>query len=215
MKKTINEMDVPKTEEKKLTDEMIIKALEYKKEHLLKEEKRTGNASDTQIVEMWGEGVFKILDLIHRLQAENEELKARQKCHFELLTEKNQKIVEQMVEIERLTEENAILKGNPPLIAGRSLGKTIRAKLLAFDQMKEQNAELQKQVDELKARDMSEMRDLFNNETDRLIEKAHQQGVKDTADEIYDFVKEYYTSDEDVFGERLKEFVKRYGVEVE
>lgn len=59
-------------------------------------------------------------------------------------------IDKQKTEIEQLTEENAILKGNPPILVGRSLGKTIRAKLLAFDEMKEQNAELQKQVDESK-----------------------------------------------------------------
>ena len=37
---------------------------------------------------------------------------------------------------------------------------------------------------------------------------------KDTANEIYDFAKEFYSSNEDIFGERLKDFVKRYGVEV-
>ena len=50
---------------------------------------------------------------------------------------------------EQLMEENGIIKGNPPIIAGRSLGKTIRKKVHLFDQMKERNEELQKQVNEL------------------------------------------------------------------
>lgn len=135
-----------------------------------------------------------------------------------------QEHTEQKAEIERLTEENDILKGNPPILVGRSLGKTIRAKLFAFDKMKGENAELQKQVDELKARNMSEMIDLFNNETDRLIEKAHQQAVKDTAREIYDEIDDSdilvletqeYGEIEVVPMERLQEIIKNRGVEVE
>lgn len=52
-----------------------------------------------------------------------------------------------------------------------------------------------------------------NNKKD--MQKFASEVRKETADEIYDFVKEYYSSNEDVFGERLKEFIKRYGVEVE
>ena len=107
-------------EEKKLTDEEIVKAFEICANGLCNKNCPAFNLVTEMNCQDYMDKL--ILDLIHRLQGENE----------------------------RLTEENAILKGNPPILAGRSLGKTIRAKLLAFDKMKEQNDELQKQVDELK-----------------------------------------------------------------
>ena len=82
--------------------------------------------------------------------------------------------------------------------------------------LENQRNNLQKQVDELKTRDMSEMRDLFNAETDRLIEKAHQQAEKDTAKEI---LQELYDQiDENTpkwVGVQIKIIAKRKGVEVE
>ena len=110
----------------------------------------------------------------------------------------------QKAEIERLTEENAILKGNPPIVAGRSLGKTIRAKFLAFDQMKEQNAELQKQVDELKEKLWKSKQDMMTYHS-----KTVAEAVKDTAKEILDEVSKHFG------GAWLVELYKRYGVEVE
>jgi hypothetical protein len=59
-------------EEKNLTDEAVVKALCEQKQFLLEEQERTGNAPDTQLVYVTGEAVFEILDLIHRLQSENE-----------------------------------------------------------------------------------------------------------------------------------------------
>lgn len=72
--------------EKKLTDEEIVKALEDEKEFLLREEKRTGNAPDTQLLYIRGEVVLKILDIIHRLQDEN----GKQKAEIEELKEDNE-----------------------------------------------------------------------------------------------------------------------------
>ena len=112
----------------------------------------------------------------------------------------------QKAEIERLTEENAILKGNPPLVAGRSLGKAIREKLLMFDRMKDRlsklidehdeygnlaverlieneelktkNTELQKQVDEFQ--------DMCLDCPYKLkLDEIEKQAVKDTAKEIF------------------------------
>lgn len=151
----------------------------------------------------------KILDLIHRLQSENSDLR----------------------------EENAILKGNPPMIVGRRNGKTIRAKLLAFDKMKEKNDELQKQVDEL-----MEQRDVFKNlfencnnssittdeiinamnsfyreQAEHLAELKIEKAIKDTASEILGLIlaKEFEKGDY-LTDDELKElFKERYDVEVE
>ena len=113
--------------EKKLTDEEIVKALEccgseedclscpYHKKNMLCYYTR---CSDT-------------LDLIHRLQAENEELREKlidEQFSVDKWMEEN---AEQKAEIERLTEYNANLNGM----------------CLEFI---DKNAELQKQVDELK-----------------------------------------------------------------
>ena len=118
--------------------------------------------------------------------------------------------VKQKAEIERLTEENAILKENPPILAGRSLGKTIRAKLLAFDKMKEQNDELQKQVDELRKRLIDEF-EAFKVEA---YGKVKQQAVKDTAKEIFSFIVNQY--DGEYFLHNVEQFIaEKYGVEVE
>lgn len=144
----------------------------------------------------------------------------------------------QKAEIERLTEENAIIKGNPPMIVGRSNGKTIRAKLLAFDKMKERNAELQKQIDELK-----EQRDVFKNlfencnnssikteeiicamnsfyreQAQHLVELKIEQVVKDTAKEIFDkcVCIDKATGNRGLICiEAIMELVKSKGVEVE
>lgn len=147
--------------EKKLTDEEIIK-------ELINESNR-GEWCELNFIDCVEVKVLKnAIDLIHRLQDEIKGYKGIEKRAGELLDENlkfKQVYAEQKAEIERLTEENAILKENPPILVGRSLGKTIRAKLLAFDEMKEQNDKLQKQVDEL----MQANIDLWN---------ANQCGVK-------------------------------------
>lgn len=107
-------------EEKKLTDEEVIKGLECCIKGCC--DKSCFGSEMGGIADCINILTKNALDLIHRLQDENE----------------------------RLTEGNSIIKSNPPVIVVRSLGKTIRAKLLDYDRTKEQNAELQKQVDELK-----------------------------------------------------------------
>ena len=52
-------------------------------------------------------------------------------------------------ENERLREENYIIKGNPPIIADRSIGKTIRAKLIDYDKLKQFNESLKDRIAEL------------------------------------------------------------------
>ncbi len=61
-------------EEKKLTDEEIVKALGHKKEEILEECDRTGNSVDDYICCLDANVVVGVYDFIHRLQAENERL---------------------------------------------------------------------------------------------------------------------------------------------
>lgn len=51
--------------------------------------------------------------------------------------------------INELEEENSIIKSNPPIIAGRSVGKTIRAKLIDYDKLKQSNKSLKDRIAEL------------------------------------------------------------------
>ena len=67
----------------KLTDEEVVKALEERKQHLLKEQRRTGNSPDVQCLYITRIAVLEILDLINRQKAEierlTEELEAKKK----------------------------------------------------------------------------------------------------------------------------------------
>ena len=157
-------------EEKKLTDDEIVKDIE----------RSTGMPSYWKKI---------VLDLIHRLQDENE----------------------------RLTEENEILKGNPPMCVGRRNGKTIMAKLLDYDRLKKQHDELCKAnpniviLIEASERKYKELYD----EAKGILQ---HQAVKDTAKEIATELletkikigNEYY-----VFANNIKVIAKRKGVEVE
>lgn len=206
-------------EEKKLTDEEIVKAYsncaDYNNcfECPLWEEMRRRNCICREIV----------LGVINCLQSDITEKDIELERARNAINERDEWYAEQKAENERLTEENAILKGNPPILAGRSLGKTIRAKLLAFDKMKEQNDELQKQVYELKL----ELQGQFDKgvKAGCLMSKVkEQQAVKDTAKGIYKEIDrddilvvqtQEYGEIEVVPIERLKEIIKQKGVEVE
>lgn len=127
-------------EENKMTDEEIVKALESLEGQYISYIDNDDDKCKLLFID-------NILDFIQRLQSEKEQLKSELKKE---LSEHEEFTKRAKAEIERLTEENVILKENPPILVGRSLGKTIRAKLLAFDKMKEQNDEFQKKVYELK-----------------------------------------------------------------
>jgi hypothetical protein len=105
-------------------------------------------------------------------------------------------------EIERLkvSHKFIVTKG------GRDYGKTAHFKIIDYDRLKEQNAELQKQVDELTKPLYDE--DLFN--------LGYAKAVKDTAKEIIswlaDMDKRGMTRPFNMILTQLKE---RYGVEVE
>ena len=158
-------------EEKKLTDEEIAKAIlqsiEYSKTITYFDE--WGNCKAIMMTD--------ILDLIHRLQSENERLTRESDEMFDRHAKENQ------------------------------------AASLLIEKRNNEIAELQKQVDELKA----ENTELYKEHTTLIAGSILQkkQAVKDTVKEIYDFAKGFFTWDEEGFVRELKELVQGYGVEVE
>ena len=203
-------------EEKKLTDEEIVKAWECH----MRDGVTCGKDCpyrEKDISCLGGRHARDTIDLIHRLQNEVQRLAKVEMEHIGM-------IADQKAELERLTEENAIIKVNPPMIVGRNNGKTIRAKLLAFDKMKEQNAELQKQVDELKKSQVVHIH--IDDKLQKEYEYELKQAVKDTAKEIIDElnsikpnVRATYGVQEqvgvDIAINRVKTYFKQKGVEVE
>lgn len=225
-------------EEKKLTDEEIVKAFEDEKQFLLEEQERTGNTPDTQLIYVRGEAVFEILDLIHRLQAENDrlndmkftqehcdlykenewlkaEIKRELADHEEFTKKANE-------EIERLTEEldlaNETIDRNNKRYEKVSIERQKALDRVDYleDALLEKirrNAETQKQVDELENR--------FENKTCCSMSEncsMVQQAVKDTAKEIIKWIKrngilEYggYV----IHDSTIEQICKKYGVEVE
>lgn len=194
-------------EKKKLTDEEIAQALLQNIEY----------SKTLTYFDKWGNHkaitITDIIAFINRLQDDKQKVVQDYYCERQTCDEQKDIIAKQKAEIERLTEGNEILKGNTPLVVGRSLGKTIRAKLLAFDRMKEQNAELQKQVDELKKDNARLDKNVkWHQEKIENGELVSNQAVKETAKEILGmFDDRNYISE----SELKKAIVERYGVEVE
>ncbi len=183
-------------EEKKLTDEEIVKALEM---DCLCVVYRNGCENCPLFDEDCSFLPNAIKDLIHRLQSENKSLREiaigateTQGLNIELL----QKNAEQKAEIERLTRE---------------LDDTISMNEMYVEKVR-QNAELQKQVDELKETN----RKLFEYGASKIVEC--EQAVKDTVKEIWLKAKSLEEEENDydfplyTFGLWLN---RRFGVEVE
>ena len=206
-------------EEKKLTDEEIVKSLEYCANG---GNCQRGQCSFTKHQEhgrknfCFGYGSECALDLIHRLQDENEGLKE----HGQILINSLHKTIdEQKAEIERLTEENEYLD-----MCGKQF-------LADYQKCEIENSELQEQVDELKERYLEESKERceFEQKYKKIqhayniglgVQSSHwgkkvQQAEKDTAKEILKIAVDFYDGkdiDGDLFLGTLRE---RYGVEVE
>ena len=193
---------------KKPTDEDIVMTLCKQKQFLLEEQERTGNTPDTQLVYVTGEAVFEILDLIHHLQSENENLKAEKQLAFDTVKGYSLTDIEQKAEIEQLTEENGQLKSYN-------------------NGLEYENSELQKQVDELK----EELEKAYITERANIqaeIAEAgtschwcEQQTVKDTTKEILTELDLFFNGttfrkgyEFKKINEKLKEIAKRNGMEV-
>ena len=113
-------------------------------------------------------------------------------------------------ENERLREENYIIKGNPPIIADRSIGKTIRAKLIDYDKLKQFNKSLKDRIAEL------ENKTELNKSME--IQQALNKGKQETAKEILNMGKKLYEMSYHKSNAmpRLIEWIKvEYGVEIE
>jgi hypothetical protein len=197
-------------EEKKLTDiELLtIQQLEHEKKHLLKEKVRIGIEPEDQLVYVNGTAIITILDLIHRLQDENERLKStKYRASWKA------KFFKAQAEIERLTEERDKLK----VIVNHNCDPFPKWQ----EAIIKENAELQKQVDELKSQFLSTCENCHLKKDIELLSYQKQQAVKDTAKEILTeldlffkgttFRKGYEFKKID---EKLKEIAKRNGIEV-
>ena len=192
--------------EKKLTDEVVVKALEHCSHNRSCEYCYHNDERGSGEIVCRSRLIGKSLDLIHRLQKENEELKSPKFASWKLkffrlkeefdkeLAEHEEFAKKANAEIERLTEENGWLS--------KECNKTTA-----------ECVELQKQVDELKA---------FKNEaiSMSLYGKGRKDGeevaVKDTAKEICDLILEHWEKKQFVECDWLRVTIsERYGVEVE
>lgn len=190
-------------EEKKLTDEDIIRALE--------------NKSMGYGAGIVGDLYQLTLDLIQRLQAENEELKSPKFGNWKV------KFFKAQEEIKRLTKENNYQTKRALVAEGR------------VEKLSSENAELQKQVDELEQRYLEESKERLEFEQRyKKIQHAHniglvsqrsqwekkvEQAVKDTAKEIWEKAKHFYRQyplSTEVGFCCFRDWIKEhYGVEVE
>ena len=120
--------------------------------------------------------------------------------------------VEQKAEIERLTEENKQLEEEIDLevdLQTQRKRQIIAESQEFIDELANKNAELQKQVDELKERAKI---DLENERNWGKIQT--KQAVKDAAKEIFSFIVNQY--DGEYFLHNVEQFIaEKYGVEVE
>ena len=124
-----------------------------------------------------------------------------------------QRYFEQKAEIERLTEENKHLD---KLLGEKRLDELTVARQIVAQNcvLNEENAELQKQVDELKSRKIEPL--IVKCPSLETCPKV-EQAVKDTAKEIIAFVedKDKKAGKFSIYRNLLCELKERYGVEVE
>ena len=197
--------------EKKLTDEEIVKALENTRITLdeLKEDD-----DDYEKLLLIKKITNCSLDLIRRLQDEKKELQESADLFSDFNGKLNAIIAEQKAEIERLKEEKAFYKEKSSTLSEdyESLKKDTDRLEFRLSDERVKNAELQKQVDELKGKICELVADKGN-----LVVKV-KQTVKDTAKEILTELIEKAHSNGciDLTVNEVKAWFREdYGVEVE
>ena len=116
-------------EEKKLTDEEIVKLLEQQKEFILNETERTNNPADVILVSYDGQDILALCDLIQRLQSD---IEYKTDCYNDLCNMNNEiymEMCEQKAEIERLKKFEMYRTGSifsiVPLISPTSFSHSI------------------------------------------------------------------------------------------
>ena len=205
-------------EEKKLTDdEKLLKQIRY-----LADRYGTANCIGNPSKNFF----IDTLDLIHRLQNEVSQFKSKAEHIEEVYNADREHFIktttEQKAEIERLTEENDKLVSS--LSCERVVNRQSKELLDNFHEcdklLRKENAELQKQVDELKMEKARAMRGC------EWLSDCQSQAVKNTAKKCNDFMHAlickyngYIDRKDGAYGNMHKEadeFVKeRYGVEAE
>ena len=196
-------------EEKKMTDEEIVNALDKTKQELA-----NINPEDDDYDKLLA--VKKIVDychyLIRRLQSENEQLRNAKTIYESVdycaddLAKALKTIDEQQAEIERLTRELDELFDRH--------AKENQAASLLIEKRNNEIAELQKQVDELKA----ENTELYKEHTTLIAGSILQkkQAVKDTAKEILQTIMSIIKKSNGFLAEEVVRILaKQNGVEVE
>lgn len=196
-------------EEKKLTDEEIVKALDI-----------CTTADDDMDCRdgcpMYDESycASKLMryacDLIHRLQ--NTEKANEEAWDIKEESYKRQ-IAEQKAEIERLTEEKEKWEKSCRLWSGANKSNHLKftKTLEKLCEERNKNAELQKQVNELNDK-------LYKSKQDMMVYHSNQmkQAVKDTAKEILQKIMNIIKKSDGFLAEEVVRILaKRYGVEVE
>ena len=198
--------------EKNLTDEEIVKALEW---CCYKASKQgcVGCAYCETVNDdircRMKKMLCDTLDLIHRLQGENEKMR-NAKIVYETVDYCAEDLKKAQEEIERLKKANEKLYYN-----GLNENTARLGDMRTIERLEDKNAELQKQVDELqdnlseKQNALWDLQDDFEN----LLDEGKNQAVKDTAKEIYSWLKEH--TFDGAGWELVKAYFRETGVEVE
>lgn len=209
----------PKGEEKKLTDEEIVKSLECCAVEPCED---CGNCPRFTKEKLCHKANAKqSLDLIHRLQNDITEKDIELERARNAINERDEWYAEQKAENERLTEENERLD---KLLGEKRMDELNTAKKIIAQNcvLNEENAELQKQVDVLKAEKENlyflnkNLEDYIDNH-EPIWKRNTEQAVKDTAKEILitaiqlsDMCESFYE-----FQNRLIDLIEvNYGVEI-
>lgn len=188
-------------EEKKLTDEVVVAKNAITDEEIAKAilQQIEYNAGIPYIDEWLKVKTIKftdILDLIYRLQDEKQKVVQDYYCEAQHCDVQKDIIEKQKAEIERLTEWKDKLQDTKDELEQQLIDT-------GFKEYCEENAELRKQVDELKEERENMEREIFSlenlrhqeqTENERLwasIERVKEQSVKYTAKEIYELLEKW------------------------
>ena len=169
---------------------------------LLEEEILIATSFDDKLRRVSTKFLQDILTLINELESENERL-------LEGNYQKEQDFRKAEKRIAELLEENSIIKSNPPIIAGRSVGKTIRAKLIDYDKLKQSNKSLEDRITELE-KENKDYYDRLNN-LQTYIDNHEEIWKVNTKSQLKQFAERLKIECVNKIHETLKEFINEHG----